>query len=71
MIAKHIDSTKDDLEFELLMKKALVWIEEQTFQSNLFPEQKQKVLLVERGECIAVTHHFAYEFFKIYSMNAI
>jgi len=63
-IAKHIGSAKDELEFELLVKKAQAWIEEQTFQSNLFPEQKQKVLLIERGECIAVTHHFAYQFFK-------
>jgi Transposase DDE domain len=62
-IAKHIGSAKDDIEFELLLKKAHVWIEEQTFQANLFPEQKQKVLIVERGECIAVTHSFAYQFF--------
>jgi hypothetical protein len=63
-VAKHIGSAKDDIEFDLLLKKAHVWIEEQTFQTNLFPEQKQKVLVVERGECIAVTHNFAYQFFK-------
>jgi hypothetical protein len=62
-IAKHIGSAKDDIEFELLLKKAHLWIEEQTFQTNLFPEQKQKVLVIERGECIAVTHNFAYQFF--------
>ena len=35
-----------------------------TFQINLFPEQKQKLLIVDRGECVAVTHNFAYQFFK-------
>jgi len=62
-IAKHIGSAKDNIEFELLLKKAHQWIEEQTFQTNLFPEEKQKVLIIERGECIAVTHNFAYQFF--------
>lgn len=62
-IAKHIGSAKDDLELELLLNEAHGWIEEQTFQTNLFPEQKQKALVIERGECIAVTHNFAYQFF--------
>jgi hypothetical protein len=62
-IAKHIGSAKEELEYDLLMKKAQEWIEGQTFQRNLFPEQKQKVLVVERGECVAVTHNFAYQFF--------
>jgi hypothetical protein len=62
-IAKHIGSAKDDMEFDLLFKKAQTWIKEQTFQTNLFPEQKQKVLVVDKGECVAVTHNFAYQFF--------
>lgn len=62
-IAKHIGSCKEEFEYELLLKKAQEWIEDQTCQANLFPEPKQKVLIVERGECIAVTHHFAYQFF--------
>ena len=62
-IAKHIGSAKDDLEYDLLFKKAHLWIEEATLQTILFPEQKQKVLVVERGECVAVTHNFAYQFF--------
>lgn len=62
-IAKHIGSSKEDLEYELLLKKAQAWIEDQTCQTNLFPEPKQKVLIVERGECVAVTHYFAYQFF--------
>lgn len=63
-IAKHIGSAKDDLEAGLLRKKACEWIDEQTSQPSLFPEQKQKVLVVERGECIAVVHRFAYNFFQ-------
>ena len=62
-IAKHIGSAKDDMEFDLLLIKAQSWIADQTFQINLFPEQKQKVLVVDRGECVAVTHNFAYQFF--------
>lgn len=62
-IAKHIGSAKDDSEFDLLIKKAQEWIEEQTSQTSLFPEQKQKLLIVDRGECVAVTHNFAYQFF--------
>jgi hypothetical protein len=62
-IAKHIGSCKENIEYELLLKKAQEWIEDHTSQTNIFPEPKQKVLIVERGECIAVTHHFAYQFF--------
>ena len=62
-IIRHIGSAKDKMEFDLLIKKAQEWIEEHTFQTNLFPEQKQKLLAVERGECVAVTHNFAYQFF--------
>ena len=62
-IAKHIGSCKEEFEYELLLKKAQEWIEHQTLQTNIFPEPKQKVLIVERGECVAVTHHFAYQFF--------
>ena len=62
-IIKHLGSAKDDLEYDLLFKKAHLWIEEVTLQTILFSEQKQKVLIVERGECVAVTHNFAYQFF--------
>jgi len=62
-IAKHIGSSKEDIEYKLLLKQAQGWIDGQTLQLTMFPEPKQKVLVVERGECIAVTHHFAYQFF--------
>jgi len=58
-IAKHIGSAKDVIEFDLLLKRAQVWIEDQTLQANLFPEQKQKLLIVDSRECVAVTHNFA------------
>ena len=62
-ITKHIGSAKDETELDLLKSKAQVWIEEQSLQTSLFPIQKQKLLVVERGECVAVTHSFAYQFF--------
>ena len=63
-IIKHIGSAKDDFERDLLITKAQEWIEKYTLQSNLFPEPKQNVLIVERSECVRVTHDFAYHFFK-------
>ena len=63
-VFKHIGSAKDDHERTLLLTKAQDWIGQHSMQSDLFPEQKRKVLFVERGECIAVTHNFAYQFFR-------
>ena len=48
-IIKHIGSAKDDFERDLLITKAQEWIEKYTLQSNLFPESKQNVLIVERS----------------------
>jgi len=61
-IAKHIVSAKDDFKIRMLLEKAKDWIDQQTTQANLFPEQKQRTILVDRGECVAVTHEFAYQF---------
>ena len=47
-----------------MINKAQGWIEKYTQQPNLFPGQKQNVLIVERSECVRVTHDFAYQFFK-------
>jgi len=63
IVAKHIGSGKDEVEVTILRQRAFEWIEEQSAQLSLFPSQKQKVLVVDRGECISVTHHFAYLFF--------
>jgi transposase len=63
IIAKHIGSAKDETEEIVLRQRALEWIDEQTAQLSLFPAQKQKLLVVDRGECIGVTHHFALRFF--------
>jgi transposase len=63
IILKHIGSSKDDTELAVLMLSAANWIEENSAQLSLFVDQKQKLLVVDRGECIGVTHHFAYQFF--------
>jgi transposase len=63
-IVKHIGSARDEYERELLITKAQEWIDKYTLQSNLYPGQKQNILIVERSECVRVTHDFAYHFFK-------
>ena len=63
-IVRHIGSARDDTERDLLINKAQEWIEKYTHQPALFPEKKQSVLVVERSECVRVTHDFAYQFFK-------
>ena len=63
-IVRHMGSARDDIERNLLINKAQEWIGKYTLQSSLFPEQKQNILIVERCECIGVTHDFAYQFFK-------
>jgi hypothetical protein len=63
IVSKHIGSAKDQIEEAVLRQRALEWIDEQTAQLSLFPAQKQKLLVVDRGECIGVTHHFAFRFF--------
>jgi len=37
-ILKHIGSSKDDIERNLLINKAQAWIEQHSLQPNLFPE---------------------------------
>lgn len=64
VICKHIGSAKDDDEILALRQIAMNWINENNPQLSLFPEQKQKVLIIDRGECIGVTHHFAFQFFS-------
>lgn len=63
VIAKHIGSAKGQAEEAALRHRALEWIDEQTAQLSLFPAQEQKLLAIDRGECIGVTHHFALRFF--------
>jgi hypothetical protein len=46
-IVKHTGSSRDDIERGLLINKAQVWIGKCTMQSNVFPEQKQNVLIVK------------------------
>jgi hypothetical protein len=63
-IVNHIGNAKDDIERDLLINRAQEWIGKYTLQSNLFPEKTQNVLIVERSECVSVTHDFAYQFFR-------
>jgi len=63
-VFKHLGSAKNDAECDVLRQRGMEWIEENSPQLSLFPVQKQKVLFVERGECIGVTHHFAFQFFS-------
>ena len=63
IIVKHIGSGKDELEVNALRQKAFDWIDEHSGQLSLFPDQKQKILLVDRADCIGVTRHFAFRFF--------
>ena len=62
-IYKHIGSAKNNEEVDILKVKAKEWINNQTAQGSLFPEQRQKILQVERGVCVNVTHCFAWNFF--------
>lgn len=62
-VEKHIGSAKNDQEIEALKGLATDWIEKHTAQTNLFLLEKQKILFVDKSECIAVTHNFAYQFF--------
>lgn len=61
-IMKHIGSGKDAAEVSVLIQKAKEWINKQTRQASLFVEPRQKILFVDRGECIGITHHFARQF---------
>lgn len=62
-IIKHIGSAHNKEQCNALLSLATEWIEKQLAQTTLFPIEKQKVLFVEKANCIAVTHNFAYQFF--------
>ena len=61
-IIKHLGSSKDAVEVSVLIQKAKEWINTQTRQGSLFVEPVQKILFVDRGECISITHQFARQF---------
>lgn len=61
-IIKHIGSGKSKEELLGLVQKAKEWISVHSAQISLFTEPKQKILLVDQGECIGVTHQFARQF---------
>lgn len=61
-IIKHIGSAKNVEEITVLVQKAKEWINVQSAQIPLFAEPQSKILVVDRGECIGVTHLFARQF---------
>ncbi len=61
-IMKHLGSSKDALAVSVLVEKAKEWIKNQTKQGSLFIEPQQKILFVDRGECIGISHQFARQF---------
>ena len=61
-IIKHIGSGKKEEELSLLHQKAQEFIKEYSGQISLFPEAEQKILFIDQGECIGVTHQFARKF---------
>jgi len=61
-IIKHIGSSKEGKGLSALHEKAKEFIREYSGQFSLFHEPQQKVLFLDRAECIAVTHQFARRF---------
>lgn len=61
-IIKHIGSGKATEEITALIGQARQWISAQTKQVSFFADPQQKILFVERGECVGVTHDFARQF---------
>jgi len=61
-IIKHIGSSKTQEELSALYQKASEYIKGYSGQNSLFSEEKQKILFIDRGECIAVRHQFARQF---------
>ena len=61
-IIKHIGSGKDTDEVIALIQKAQEWIANQTKQLELFPTNSKRVLFVDRGECLGVSHQFTKDF---------
>lgn len=62
-VLKHIGSTQYDEEIAALKVKAKEWMDLQSSQVSLFLKFNQKILIVDRCECIGVTHKFAKDFF--------
>lgn len=62
-IIKHVGSGKEEKEIDILKAKAQQWIDQYSGQQSLFVDHRQKVLIVERAQCILVSHMFSYNFF--------
>ena len=60
-MVKHIGSGSSNQEVELLIRKAKSWIEEKSFQIELFPEGLKEEGTIKNYQFKGVTHHFAYK----------
>ncbi|MCI0447112.1 IS1634 family transposase, partial [bacterium] len=61
-VIKHIGSAKTTDEVAALTQRAQEFITTHTQQAALFAESRQKVLFVERSECVKISHRFARDF---------
>lgn len=61
MVVKHIGSGSSNEEVELLIRKGKSWIEEKSFQIELFPEESKNEGTIKDYQFKGVTHHFAYQ----------
>ncbi len=60
VVVKHIGSGNSNEEVELLIRKAKSWIEEKSFQIELFPIEIKNEGTIKDYQFKGVTHHFAY-----------
>ena len=61
VVVKHIGSGSSNQEVELLIRKAKSWIEEKSFQTELFPEELKEEGTIKNYQFKDLTHHFAYK----------
>ncbi len=61
-VIKHIGSGHGKKEIQILLEKAKEYIDNYSGQLSLFEQPASRIILVDKAECIAVTHQFARRF---------
>jgi transposase len=61
-IVKHIGSAKTSDHVAVLTQRAQDFITTHLQQASLFSESRQKILFVERSQCVKISHRFARDF---------
>jgi transposase len=61
-VIKHIGSSKDTDQVKALTQRAQDFITTYTQQVAMFAEAAQKILFVERSQCVKISHRFARDF---------